>query len=290
MYDKSDIGSARKKIQRNTIIQSGCRSVELWHAALKAIAYSRLIYVLAPEPCNHHATTSGLIQDSVHQELERGHGSDTAEPGYEKSMSDLSLKQSLSPIEENRDIKPSYAATLKTSTLGNGDEHALTMTDVTNITTVPTVLSSTRSSSLHQRDDDYMDEKLSRAVADLADPSLRFRLAHALNDPTDRDYDTSPHLKYQVHRMQQLQEEHGGRSDGYRDARLRCQLPLPVCLQILGYAMDPHDLSILKLQQQRTAFEWGQKRNTLRSELEWRRKDESSQILMVLASAECVDC
>jgi hypothetical protein len=89
--------------------------------------------------------------------------------------------------------------------------------------------------------------------------------------------------------METLKAYHKGESDGYRDVSLRCHLPLPVCLEILRLSMSPVDLSHLGADKQKKAFTWGQKRETLKSGHDWRMKDESSQLLMLLSGAGCVE-
>lgn len=291
MYDKADIGSARKKIQRNTIVQSGCGSVELWHAALNAIACSRRLYMIAPEPRNLSASTN-LSTDSLDSEVQAKDmpevdisGSIASLASFEDvrgSFYGMSLKNNLPPIEESQQSKRSYAATLMETSTHSSDEPILGITDVTNYPTIPTVHSGVKVLSAHRKDSATPEQQ--RKSGD-GDSSKVF-----LQGTIERDDTPEPWTKYQVRHMQDLRGEHGGQSDGYCDPSLRCQLPLPVCLQIMGYAMDPHQLNILKDQQQRTACAWGQKHETLKTELDWRRKDESSRILMVLSAAECVDC
>lgn len=111
----------------------------------------------------------------------------------------------------------------------------------------------------------------------------------AISGPFERVDCEAPFLKFQRQRMEELRDEHGGQSNGYRDVSQRCQLPLPVCVQVLGHAMDARLFSILKPDQQRGAVAWGQKRSTLNDELEWRSKDESYQILSMLSKANCVE-
>ena len=280
IYDKSDITSARKKIQRNTIILAGCQGVELWQAALKAIAYSRLIYTIAPEP-RQPKITHNPFQHTLTEKMDARSGAEMDLSSSQASLGSYEdvgnswycqgLRRSLPPIDEGNRSRRSYAANLVETSPRDSDEPVLAITEVTNTPTLPVVV----------RHGD-------RTATDWSRRSLNGP-SGPLKGPIVRDDGVSPFIQYQQERMARLQISHGGQSDGFRDVSLRCQLPMTTCVKILGYVMSPRDFSILKPQQQRTAFAWSQKRETLKSELEWRRKDESSQLLMLLSGAECVD-
>lgn len=290
--DKSDIDSARKKIQRSTIVQAGCRSVQLWHAALKIIAYSRLIYTIAPNPRKSRcvrAPSSEPFQDLDSRGYMSDAGSMESFEDVKNSFTSLSLRSSLSPIEESHLSKRSYAATLATSSPCNSvSPEVPVMTDVTNTSIFPKVHIGNKTLSTHRKDSSSPELQHDRGNTS-SSPVYKGQI-RSTNGSIERDNSRQSYLDYQARRMCKLQLDHGGQSDGYRDVAMRCQVPLPVCVNILGHAMDSHQFCVLSLQQQRTAIAWGQKHETLRLELDWRRKDESSQILMMLAGAECVDC
>lgn len=283
MYDKSDIDSARKKIQRNTILQSGCSSVELWRAAVKAISVSRLVFLVAPEPGIMSVEENPRACNGSDADMSASIGSFASYDDLRNSMHSLTLKHSLSPIEENK--RRSYAATLMTTAPRNLDESFLAITDVTNVSAVPKVQSNGKALSTMHMESPTLAEQHGQPNTKTADQADNF---FTLNDSTEREDSSSPYIKHQMSRMEKLQDVQGGHSDGYRDLSNRSHLPLNLGVKILSYAMDSHDLSILSEGQRRSAFEWGQKRKTL-SEVEWRRKDESSQLLILLAHAQCVD-
>lgn len=295
MYDKADMGSARKKIQRNTIVQFGCGSVELWHAALKAIACSRRLYMIAPEfraistAVNTNLSHDGAqTKDTPDIDVTGSVGSPASFDDVRRSFHDMSLSNNLSPIDESQQSKRSYAATLMTTSGHSSNDPILAITDVTNTPTIPALHSGVKVLSAHRKDSATPEQQ--RKSGDDIPISPQDGSFMSLQDLVKCDDSIERWTKFQVNRMQELQEEYGGQSDGYRDPSLRCQLPLPVCLLIMSDAMDPHELGILTTQQQRTACAWGQKHEALKNELEWRRKDESSRILMVLSAAECADC
>ena len=204
------------------------------------------------------------------------------------SLVGLSLKHDLPPIEENQDRKRSYAATLMTTTPREGLGPALANSGAANAPGPPGVHSGIKRLSSHYKDvHGILSQEPDVGIPAVSRDSSSLEL---LDGPISIGHRGEPYVRYQMLHMQELQDTHRGQSDGYRDTSLRCHLPLPVCVRVLSHAMNPHDLSILRGEQRQTAFAWGQKKETLKSELEWRRKDESSQILMVLAAAECVDC
>lgn len=295
MFDKSDVNSARKKIQRNTIVQNGCGSVEFWLASLKAVACSRRLFMIAPESrtmpvVNRRSQLPESSYDGPVAEIDMA-GS-TASLGscddIRNSLHSMSLKSNLPAIEETQQSKRTYAATLMTTSPRDPEEPILAITDVENAPTIPTVQSSSKVPSSQRNN------CASQEAPEESDGSRKTssdsESSNALYVAIERDDSTSPWTDYQARRVTEFAKTHGGQSDGYRDPSFRCQLPIPVGLMVMEYALEAHDMDVLKTQQQKTAYAWGQKRETLRNELEWRRKDESSQILMLLAGAECVDC
>jgi len=95
-------------------------------------------------------------------------------------------------------------------------------------------------------------------------------------------------LAFQRSRLTSQQSVHGGASDGYRDASLRCQLPLTICRRILEMCLDERMLSVMSCRQQQKAFEWGQVGDSLMTEYGWRTKDKASQLWMLLEAMECL--
>lgn len=292
-YDKSDVGTARKRIQRNTIAHAGSGSVEFWRAALKTIASSRLLYMIVKEPPNaaEHTHDASQATDGSDVDLSASIRSLGSYEDVRSSFYSMTLKQNLPPIEESQQSKRSYAATLMTKSPHASHDPELAIMDVTNVPVTPSIQSTMKFVSANRMGSITPDHQGSKSSL-LASPSgsASNPSSNVLDAPIEREDGAGPYLKHQIRHMQELQDLHRGHSDGYRDSSLRCQLPLTVGLQILDYTMDPDILRSLTVQQRRAAFAWGQKRETLRSELEWMGKDESFQILMLLARAECVDC
>jgi hypothetical protein len=254
--------------------------VDLWRVSLTAIINSRKIFLLAPvfkTAMNNAVQQTGSANSPVGEP--RVTGADMLKMNGDalgQSLSDLSLRPESVDFDEIQ-AKRSYAATLMTTSPADSLEPETAMMGMTGQSAGPRARSSRKflcfstASSSHSTGSE-------RNSSD-----EREQTPHV---PTASSEDYS---HYQEERLVKLLTNHGGESNGYRDISLRCQLPLPVCLQILQYSMEPRELDILGDDKQRKAFEWGQKRDTLMSGYEWRMKDESSQLLMLLASAECVE-
>ncbi|KAH0085953.1 hypothetical protein KCU96_g10090, partial [Aureobasidium melanogenum] len=266
----SDIQSARKKIQRNTIGHAGCESVDLWRASLSAIIVSRKVFLLAPVFKMFNATNSIVKAGEQNDEsTQNGHAFQVdndlrvdmpvADGLLEQSLSTLSLGPDSVNFEDNQ-TKRTYASTLMTTSPVDSLSPELATSDDD---AVLTMQSST---------------KILRTSA-----SSRDRFEGSEKNVPDE------YTRFQKNRMEKVKAYHKGESDGYRDVSLRCHLPLPICLEILRLSMSPVDLSHLGVDKQRKAFTWGQKRETLKSGYDWRMKDESSQLLMLLSGAECVE-
>ncbi|THY03061.1 hypothetical protein D6C89_00983 [Aureobasidium pullulans] len=274
IYDKSDINSARKKIQRNTIVHTGCEGVELWRASLTAIIASRKVFLLAPvfKAFNMIKSIQNINDHAAEHETEAGLAcaSLSTDDHLNDSLGALSLSSNAVEFDEGQG-KRSYAATLMTTSPVDSlyPEHAFP--DATNhsysqSSTVLQTSASSRESERYSSDGTQVHERSAKAKVTSAD-----------------------FVRYQERLMKKLKSCHRGESDGYRDVSLHCHLPLTTCLHILRLSMSAQQLSLLGRDKQRKAFAWGQKRETLSSEYDWRMKDESSQLLMLLTSAGCIE-
>lgn len=280
MFDKSDIQSARKKIQRNTIGHAGCESVDLWRASLAAIIASRKIFLLAPVFKMNNAARS-LLEENEHSVVSSqnkdGHADQVdinqlidvpvTDERFKHALSSLSLHSGSLDFEDSQS-KRSYAATLMTTSPVDSMSPEPTTPDgipVSHTKILRTSASSRGHSTSFEGDSSDSSEKSGGYV------------------------NAEEYVRFQQNRMEKLRAYHKGESDGYRDVSLRCHLPLPVCLEILRLSMSPVDLSHLGVDKQKKAFTWGQKRETLKSGHDWRMKDESAQLLMLLSGAGCVE-
>ncbi|KAI4723619.1 hypothetical protein E4T48_00234 [Aureobasidium sp. EXF-10727] len=288
MFDKSDIQSARKKVQRNTIGHAGCESVDLWRASLSAIIASRKVFLLAPVFKMFNATK--LVSEAGEQDVEtalnnNGHAIDidinqaagmpVTDEHLERSLNTLSIHSDSVNFEDGQ-AKRSYASTLMTTSPVDSMNPDLTMPDGTAVLSSQSstkILRPSASSRGHFAGSEGNSSDGNQKIGGYVKPKVS----------------SEEYMQFQRNRMERLKAYHKGESDGYRDVSLRCHLPLSLCLEILRLSMSAVDLSHLGMSKQRKAFTWGQKRETLKSGYEWRMKDESSQLLMLLSGAECVE-
>lgn len=288
----AELDRARKRIQRHTIMHAGYTSVELWRTAMIVFKYSRLVCIVAPNTriSPHHSPKdyddeseySGDVQ-SHYGHLEETSDADFSPSELSARLRGLAMQPSLSPIQESR--TRSYASTVTVTSPLDASEPQLAIVDSTN-TPASSKMWHARvlSNPYYERRDSVSPDP--RQQKPRAVHRTSFFQHSAATDCHDDS--NSAFLKWQRVEMEKRQAVHGGASNGYRDLSLQCQLPLPVCRHILKHLMTPHDLSILSAYQQDKAFEWGQMQESLMTESEWRCKDESSQIWMLLEALECL--
>lgn len=280
----TDLERARKKVQRSTIMQFGTHNIELWRAGLRVFQISRQVLMLVP---THRIMAPSSISDEQSSSEDLSHDSEnpanssvsssSVGDDHHRATSALSVQWPLSKIDEAPTTQ-SYAAKLTTSPPVNDYEPAFSVTDITNRPIQPVLLRRWKKSRASRKMD--VDDKPKEEP--YQDP-IR------LQGTVRRDGGGLAVCGWQRRHLSQRQMQHGGASDGYRDTSLACHLPLPVCLEILKASMDPRDLGILSDRQQKKAFEWGQLEGSLMTEHDWRSKDESSQIWMLLEALECLE-
>lgn len=315
-----------RKIQRNIINLHGYKSVELWAAGMAALAVSRKIYTLTPRRHEQEAAESvsdvALTEDQVSGEkyataaaefgipLERQRNlksPDTLPTLLMKDPYTPDPTPSPSPSPSPTKGTKSWAATVASSTPGDYS------TDFSSpipglgvrhepVWFKPEVKSTNKLKKLKRQtyynSDGIAEDTVSGAQASIASPGLasdiaRHQTAFNSEDAITREElavtKEQNYLDWQVKHMRKLQVEQGGASDGYKDKSLRSQLPLTIGLRIMSFAIPEDTLVILSDRQQRKAFEWGQLHDTLSTEYDWRTKDQSSQIWMLLEALECLE-
>lgn len=269
--DANDYERARKKVERNILLQAGFRSVHLWSAAMKAFVASRSMGMLIPlgakdrEPLSRE---SGSLDKTVlrTKDVNARSSSQSLSNDMGRLSSSYRLARQASPSQ-----KSSYAATLAVSSPRKSIDSALAITDITNKPVATRVI---------------------RVVTGKVQPNGHHGCGKTtqpralLEGSTERDDNVSSFVKWQQAVLAERHFRQGGASDGYRDRSLHCNLPLPICQQILRHVMSVEDLEILSERQQRKALEWGQLKDTLMTEYNWRNKDKSSQIWMLLEAVD----
>ena len=277
-----------KRIQRHIIEERGINSVTLWKVALTAVITSRKIAYIAPPapyrrvyagPCLF--TSEGTTDESSKGREERLDSATNIDVNPDGS-------NGTSPIVTiTRRTGRSYAATLAGPRTPGEPEFALT--EVTNTPTTPKRLFKAHRKGAFSEGSDLqsLNEKLSKVD-----------LQRAAEDHRPERF-----LEWQVEKQER---EHFA----YRNTALACQLPLSVFNRILAltlstdnWTIGPQDEveapkdsnqvlypngALLCENQQREAYEWGQKRETLGRERKWAAMAKSGQQLMLLDAIGCL--
>ena len=259
----SEYERARKKVERNVILQAGYGSVQMWSAAMEALMVSRRMSLLMPRTANGSRSAS---TQSAHTDRRSSSRSLASDMDHITVSDDHSRQSSPSP-------KPSYAATLAVPSPRRSVDSALGLTDITNKSAAPRVIR-------------VMPPDKSRPQAEPRDFGVRTRSPTAIESADESKDNVNRFTRWQQQLLVRRQVDHGGASDGYRDKSLVCTLPLPVCQRILQHVMIAEELTLLSERQQMKALEWGQLKDTLMTEYGWGNKDRSSQIWMLLEAVE----
>ncbi|KAF4554870.1 Hypothetical protein D9617_3g019390 [Elsinoe fawcettii] len=302
---------AIKKIQRQVIDVNGYKSVELWAAGMAALQVSRKVYILAPlrhgkqvDPQeDEHATTVGATpaeQETEHEEfgcsLERQTPVGSPQM-YQTFLPSVPTTPDHSPssLSSPTKVGKTWAATAVSTPAEYSTDFSSPVIDI-GISNEPVWVKEARKPVKQLR---KLGRNANRAQHSDGDgktdldnlEALTSRLAstHGMSrthlDPIKRP----TYKEWQIAYMKDLQAQQGGASDGYSDRSLRCQLPLTVCQRILSFTMPEDLVNILSDRQEQKAFEWGQLHDSLSTEYDWRTKDVSSQIWMLLESIDCLE-
>ena len=278
-----------KRMQRHIIEDRGVNSVNLWKVALNAVITSRKIAYIAPPapyrrvyagPCLF--TSKDATDESSKGREERLDSATSIDINDPDGFNTTSTSATIT-----RRAGRSYAATLADARTPGEPEFALT--DVTNTPATPKRLFKPHRKGAFSEGSDLqsLNEKLSQ-----------FNLQRV-----EEDHRPERFLEWQ---MEKQECEHFE----YRNTALACQLPLNVFNCILALAlsndkwtvgpqddveapMDSNQVlfpsgALLCADQQREAYEWGQKRETLGRERKWAAMADSGQQLMLLDAIGCL--
>jgi hypothetical protein len=287
-HELTEIERLFKRIQRHIIEDRGINSVILWKVALTAVITSRKIAYIAPPAPYRRAYAGPCLFTSKN-------AADESSKGREErldSAADIDINSpdgsdATSPPETiTRRTGRSYAATLADPRTPGEPEFALT--EVTNTPTTPKRLFKAHRKGAFSEGSDLqsLNEKLSRVDLQRVE-----------------DHRPERYLEWQQEKQEREEFE-------YRNTALACQLPLSVFNRILAltlstdkWTIGPQDEveapkdsnqvlypsgALLCDDQQREAYEWGQKRETLGRERRWAGMADSGQQLMLLDAIECL--
>ncbi|WPH00239.1 Hypothetical protein R9X50_00306200 [Acrodontium crateriforme] len=259
-HESSEMESARKRIQRHTIDQDSASSVELWSAALKLVKCARILLFVAP---SSQVLYTGECKFTSQQfSIPKVSQITTVSPKYTgKHRGDMSNEPSARHVSRG-----SYAERL-TSPLGSFcDEPSAGITDVTNSPTTPKLVFKPRRKSAFSESTDLP------AVTQ----KLRALAAH--------DHNPERFIKFQKDRIAATVAGGGL----YRDIKNVCHLPRSVVEKIVDLVGLSGGVEAMTESQKNAAFSWGRTRSTLATEMDWRRKDDSSQVWMLLDQINCL--
>jgi hypothetical protein len=254
----SELESIRKRLQRHIIESDGAKSIGLWRAALKTINFSRMLLCLSPQ--THHLYAGERL---LHLPSSNGsNGSLVTSNGTSASGDQKRLYIDTTKASAGS----SYAATL-TSTGKTVGEPELAITEVTNTPATPKLVFKPH------RKGAFSEEGLDV-------PSVTARL----NGLIIRDDGPERYIKHQ-------QKMHVDRD--YRDTVVASHWPRDLIERVIDYAMPGNELpgdefELMTEKQKRQAVDWGQSREALRMANDWRKKDESSQVWMLLDAVKCL--
>ncbi|KAH9812970.1 leucine Rich Repeat protein [Teratosphaeria destructans] len=250
--DANELDHARMRIQRQMIEHAV--AVELWRAALKLINASRMVLFISPTSKSRCLVGSGpTVPKTPKKQREPSHLAQVTRsaPRHGKKMS----------IDIGRARSGSYAARLQTTNAPIG-EPELAITEVTNSPVTPKL-----TFKPHRKG----------GFSDGVDvtPIIHEKLEGLIirDDSPDR---FANHL-----------EKHF-RAGNFRDSSRASHLTASLLERIVEAVLDGDDLAILSEKQRRNAIEWGQSRAAMQVAADWRKKDESSQIWMLLEAVGCL--
>ena len=277
-----------KRMQRHVLENRGINSVILWKVALTAVITSRKIAYIAP-PTPYRRVYAGpclFTSEDMTEESSRGREERLDSATNIDINSPDGSNATLSPATITRRTGRSYAATLADPRTPGEPEVALT--EVTNTPTTPKRLFKAHRKGAFSEGSDLqsLNDKLSKVDLQRVE-----------------DHRPERYLEWQIEKQEREHFE-------YRNTALACQLPLNVFSRILAltlstdkWTIGPEDEvqapkdsnqvlypsgALFSVNQQREAYEWGQKRETLGRERKWAAMAESGQQLMLLDAIGCL--
>jgi len=265
-HEVSELESARKKIQRHVIDHDKVKSVDLWHAGLKLVAASRIICWAAPMSRKHYIGPS-LFEPTAPTVRPSPTATHPASPTVPRTHPEQPLIDSRRVSADDTNVKKSYAAKLHVAP--NVGEPEIAITEVNNTPTTPKVV--------------FKPHRKGAFSEGLDLPAVTTKLSGLLNIPPDSSSPTR-FITYQRHRMDTAPSG----PTSYRDTSNTSHLPPTVIDAIVDFVRPANERGVLSEEQKRAAWGWGQQRATLRTELEWRKRDESFQVWMLLDGIRCL--
>lgn len=287
-HEFSEVERLLKRMQRHILENRGINSVILWKVALTAVITSRKIAYIAP-PTPYRRMYAGpclFTSEDTTEESSKGREERLDSATNIHINSPDGSTATLPPATITRRTGRSYAATL--ADLRTPGEPEIALTEVTNTPTTPKRLFTAHRKGAFSEGSDLqsLNDKLSKVDLQRVE-----------------DHRPERYLEWQIEKQEREHFE-------YRNTALACQLPLNVFNRILALTLStdkwtigpddevqaPKDSNqvlylsgaLLCVNQQREAYEWGQKRETLGRERKWAAMADSGQQLMLLDAIGCL--
>ena len=252
-HEASELESARKRIQRHVIDHDCATSVELWSAALQMVRCSRTLLWAAPQRRRFY-----IGEAILGSFVSTGKTSTASGMATRRAQNKLTVDTSLT-IKTKQPNRGSYAAKVTASGKEKLGEPEVVITEVTNTPTTPRMVFKSRKGAFSEG-------------TDL--PAVTKKLSMLVINP-------ERYIKYQKDRIAAAESP-------YRNTSIACHLPRHLVDHIFGYFASAREENVLSGEQRDAAFAWGQDRENLRIEQEWMRRDESSQVWMLLDSVKAL--
>jgi hypothetical protein len=287
-HEFSEVERLLKRMQRHILENRGINSVILWKVALTAVITSRKIAYIAP-PTPYRRVYAGpclFTSEDTTEESSKGREERLDSATNIHINSPDGSTATLPPATITRRTGRSYAATL--ADLRTPGEPEIALTEVTNTPTTPKRLFTAHRKGAFSEGSDLqsLNDKLSKVDLQRVE-----------------DHRPERYLEWQIEKQEREHFE-------YRNTALACQLPLNVFNRILALTLSTDKWTIgpddevqapkdsnqvlypsgasLCVNQQREAYEWGQKRETLGRERKWAAMADSGQQLMLLDAIGCL--
>nr|POE74753.1 hypothetical protein CFP56_37284 [Quercus suber] len=257
----TELESLRRRIQRHMIDHDGIQSVDLWYAALRVVASSRYLGWFMAQDQKPAAVLTPFSRQIV--------------PAFSKASPRRDVDTTTSAPNGNGNGNGSYVRKLVVSTDRMVGEPEVALTEVTNTPTTPKMVFKPHRKGAFS---EGTDANLSASTKELKEPIMR-------------DDNPKRFMEYQKERVATVAAASAALQS---DLRLSCSMPnghhlsQDVIDLILAFSVSPQQLSALSPKQKIAAWQWGQNRKTLLSEMEWRKHDRSSQVWMLLEKIGCL--
>lgn len=265
-HEATELESTRKKMKRYIIAHDGASSVELWHSALKMFRASRMLLYMSPTSRRYYKGLALFHISKVHVFDPENH---LVADGRGKLQVDTT-----SAHGQTSPARASYAAKLGSLSPNSTNGNEVAITEVNNTPVTPIVLQKPgHRKGAFSEDADYFHE----TTKNLSELKVG-------RDKTSWGPNALHCIRFQHERLTEAMGE--GRK--FRDTGAPCNLSQDVLEYIVSFLTTDREISVMSSEQRQAALRWGQDRETLAAEREWVKKDESTQVLMLLDSINCL--